>query len=256
MIIAQISDTHLHLDNSATPAASLRIEALRRVVKDINTRPERPDAVIHTGDLAQNRDRAEYELLREMLSALEMPFYVTPGNRDDSALMADIFPQVELVGEDEQFIHYSIDQHMLRLVAIDTRGSQSWMGDFPGVRLTALRQTLDQDREKPTVIFMHHPPFEVIGARDPVQFESWDAISALSDLLSGYDNVVRIFCGHTHRDRLARIANIDVSSMPSVAPDLRMDIDVDPQQPGTDPVYQLHSWNGSGRFVSTTRAPD
>lgn len=256
MIIAQISDTHLYAAGSKEPAAPLRANALRRVVADINRQPERPDVVIHTGDLAQNHLRTEYEFLHEILSDLKMPFHVVPGNRDDPEPLADIFKDALLVKDGAPFIHYSIDDYSLRLVALDSRGLTSYRGDFTAARLAALRKTLDQDREKPTVIFLHHPPFEVVGAREPVQFESWDPITALSDILSEHDNVVRIFCGHTHRARLATIGNIEASSMPSVAPDLRLDIDADPENPGDGPVYQVHSWDGRGRFVTTTAIPD
>ena len=59
MLIAQISDTHIVLPDSAHPKARQRSDNLRRVVADIND--AQPDLVVFTGDLVHNGAPAEYE---------------------------------------------------------------------------------------------------------------------------------------------------------------------------------------------------
>ncbi|MDP6883937.1 MAG: metallophosphoesterase, partial [Rhodospirillales bacterium] len=81
MIIAQITDTHLSHADAANPVFGARAENLRQCVADINGLDPMPDAVIHTGDMAQHGQAGEYVHARSLLAALEVPLYVTPGNR-------------------------------------------------------------------------------------------------------------------------------------------------------------------------------
>jgi len=255
MIIAQISDTHILEPGSNDPAGPVRAEAVRRVIRDINTLSDglhgRPDLVIHTGDLAQHRTRQEYLFLRDLLGGLNMPYFVIPGNRDDRNLLAEIFPGVEQVEGEEAFVHYSVEDYPIRLIAVDSQGFRSFKGNYSKARLSALRRTLDQNTSQPTALFMHHPPFDITNVMDPFQYESREAVDALEALLSDYSHIVQIFSGHSHRARREILGRIPASTMPSTATDLRKDTYPDHLQ--DVPVYQVHEWDGEGRFVSSTR---
>jgi Icc protein len=251
MIIAQISDTHILSPEGSDTQFSVRAEAIKAVVSDINALPSQPDVVIHTGDLAQNQARSEYEFLHQQLSSLKMPYYVTPGNRDDVTLMADIFPGISIIDDDPAFIHYYIDDYPVTLLAVDSRGLISYKGDFTKRKLDALRKSLDKIATNPAAVFMHHPPFDVIGSREPFQYESRSAVEALELLLSEYQNIIRVFCGHSHRARISTLGSIPASTTPSTAPDLRLD-DY-PTRLESIAVYQTHEWDGSTGFISTTR---
>ena len=89
MLIAQISDTHILAPESGQPAASLRADCLRLCVADINE--QTPYVVIFTGDTVQYGAPEEYALLRELLSPLESPLYLVPGNRDDNDALRAAF---------------------------------------------------------------------------------------------------------------------------------------------------------------------
>ena len=82
MIIAQITDTHLIAANAADPVFRARVEILRECIADINDLDPMPDAVIHTGDMTQHGQAAEFAHARSLLAVLDVPLYVTPGNRD------------------------------------------------------------------------------------------------------------------------------------------------------------------------------
>ena len=60
MIIAQITDTHLAAADSGDPVFRARAENLRACIDDINGLDPMPDAVIHTGDMTQHGQAAEF----------------------------------------------------------------------------------------------------------------------------------------------------------------------------------------------------
>jgi len=251
MIIAQISDSHILAPDSDDPAQPLRANAVTAVVRDINNLADRPDLVIHTGDLVQHRTLSAYRFLRDLLSDLKVPCFLVPGNRDDRHMMADVFPRVAVYDHPESFIHYTIDDYPVRLIAMDSQGLTSFKGHFSKARLDALARAMAVDTSRPTALFMHHPPFEISNARDPFQYETRQSVSDLETLLSRHANIVRIFCGHSHRARRDHLGGVEACTIPSLAPDLRQDI----YHPRFNDVavYQTHHWHDRHGFLSVTR---
>ena len=249
MIIAQISDTHIDLDGTNGAA---RFRNLECCVEDINRLDPLPDVVIHTGDLTQHGKPAEYEEARRVLGALRRPLHVAAGNRDDRAAIRAAFPADGYLLPDTPFVQYSVETFPVRLIAVDTLSEKSNQGDFCQIRADSLRAALAEDTAKPTVIFMHHPPFEVHESDYPFQFASWDSVGRIGRALDGQRHVVGIFCGHTHRDVAGEVGGVRASSMPSVAVDLRLG--EFPAAVDSIPLYKLHRIDGRGRVVSEIRA--
>ncbi|MDH3550518.1 MAG: metallophosphoesterase, partial [Gammaproteobacteria bacterium] len=118
MIVAQISDTHILVPESDHPAAQLRGDCLRRTVADINQ--QQPDVVVFTGDTVQHGQPDEYACLRELLSPLDAPVYMIPGNRDDKHNMRAAFSDYDCMQGTDEFLHYVIEDYDTRLVAVDS----------------------------------------------------------------------------------------------------------------------------------------
>jgi len=249
MIIAQISDTHIDLDG---PNAAVRLGYLERCVAAINRLDPLPDAVIHTGDLTQNGKPAEYEAAKRVLGDLLCPFHVGAGNRDNRAAIRSAFPADRYLLPDTAFVQYCVDVYPVRLVAVDTLSDSSNQGDFCQIRADSLRATLAEERMKPTIIFMHHPPFEVQESDYPVQFASWEGVERMSRALEAQQHVVGIFCGHTHRNVAGEICGVPVSSTPSVAVDLRLG--VYPASYEAVPIYKLHRIDAEQGILSEIQA--
>ena len=249
MIIAQISDTHIDPDG---PNGAARFRNLEACVADINRLDPLPDVVLHTGDLSQHGEPAEYEAARRILSTLRCPFHVGAGNRDDRAAIRAAFPAGDDLLPDTPFVQYRVETYPVRLIAIDTLAEKSNQGDFCQVRADGLRAALAEDTAKPTVVFMHHPPFRVHESDYPVQFVAWESVERMGRALDGHRQVVGLFCGHTHRNVAGKIAGVPVSSMPSVAVDLRLgDF---PAEVAAVPLYKIHRISAEGGLVSEIRA--
>jgi 3',5'-cyclic AMP phosphodiesterase CpdA len=71
--------------------------------------PQKPDAVILTGDLTDFGGAREYAHLAELLACLEMPFYLMPGNHDDRENLRAAFPAHGYLGS-MGFIQYVITE--------------------------------------------------------------------------------------------------------------------------------------------------
>jgi len=252
MIIAQITDTHLAAANAADPVFRARAENLRQCVADINGLDPMPDAVIHTGDMTQHGQAAEFAHARALLAALEMPLYVIPGNRDGRQGMARAFAGDGHMIPDCAFVHYAVEEHPVRLVAVDSLAADgSAKGDFCQARLAALDATLAEAPARPTALFMHHPPFDVPTAPDPFAYQRRQAVDDLAAVVSRHPQVVRIFTGHMHRPWTAAVGGVAASTVPSVAADLRKGR-YGPTMAGR-PIYQVHRFEGDWGFASETR---
>ncbi|MCH7865624.1 MAG: metallophosphoesterase [Proteobacteria bacterium] len=252
MIIAQITDTHLVSADAADPAFRARAENLRQCIADINGLDPKPDAVIHTGDMTQHGQAAEFAHARALLAALEVPLYVIPGNRDGREGMARAFAGDGYMTPDGAFVHYAVEEHPVRLVAVDSLADDgSAKGDFCHARLAALDATLAEAPARPTALFMHHPPFDVPAAPDPFAYLRRRAVAELAAVVSRHPQVVRIFTGHMHRPWTAWVGGVAASTVPSVAADLRKGRYA-PAMAGR-PVYQVHRFEADWGFASETR---
>lgn len=244
MLIAQISDTHILAPGSEHPAAELRVECLRRCVADINQ--QRPDAVILTGDTVQFGQAEEYARLRELLAPLQAPLYLVPGNRDDKSTLSESFTDTPFAG-DAEFIQYTVEGHELRLVGIDSTLAGERKGVFCAARQEWLEAVLSDQPDQATLLFIHHPPFDIEdhyigGYRRPAE------ATALETIVSRHSQVEAMLCGHVHCPVDRAWAGTTAKVMPSVAVDVRKGIDETEAQGA--PIYMLHRYSEETGLIS------
>lgn len=248
MLIAQISDTHILARSSDLASAQARAENLKRCVADINA--QRPDIVIHTGDIVQHGQAEEYGHVREILAPLEAPFYLIPGNRDDNETLRQAFGDQDYWPETGDFLHYAVERHALRLVALDSTASGERKGVFCAERRAWLEATLSAQPERPTVLLIHHPPFDIIDYFEG-GYRRQEEAEALTALVSRHPQVVRLICGHVHRQTRQAWAGTIATTMTSVAVDVCRDLDR--PEVKEQPMYQLHRLSDESELVSRTQ---
>lgn len=248
MLIAQISDTHLTLDG---PQGENRMRDLRCCVADLNALDPLPDLVVHSGDIVHNGQLKEYEAARQMLDVLRSPYVVMAGNKDDRAALLTVFADRTMCAGDATFVQYAVDTGTLQLIALDTLSGRSHKGDFCDRRLDHLEKLLADSQDRSVVIFMHHPPFDVAEIPDPFQFESRQAVSRLVDVLKQHPRIAGIFCGHVHRLTNGSVGDVPVSTVTSIAIDLRKG--KYPSEARDRTIYQLHRFIPDGGFATETR---
>ena len=264
MLIAQISDTHIlapgklyrgPVEASAPGGERSTGEfdtaaCLARAVAALNALVPRPDITVVTGDLVDHGEPEEYEHLLALLSRLQMPFFVIPGNHDAREPLRDAFRSAGYLSANG-FLQYAIEDYPLRIVALDTLIPGQHSGSLCAERLGWLDSTLAAQPERPTVIVMHHPPFPT--AITYMDKYGLDNSAALAEIVARNPQVERILCGHLHRAIDRRFAGTVAGTAPATAHQLRLNL-----VPGAPlrfvaepPGYQLHLWQ-DGAVVTHT----
>ncbi len=222
MIIAQITDPHIRAKGRPAYRKVDTVAGLRACVAHINALDPKPDVVVMSGDLTDYGTPDEYVFARPLLDELSMPYFIVPGNHDEREAMREAFSDHSYMPQ-SGFLNYAIDDYPVRLIGLDTAVTGKPYGEMCEERLSWLEASLSAKPDQPTLIFMHHPPFEIAVASVPFQFEDRANLAEFSGILSRHSNVQRIYCGHSHRTASGQIAGIAASTISSTAEDLRMD---------------------------------
>jgi Icc protein len=246
MLIAQITDLHLGFDEG-NPVEFNR-KRLDAVLKVLIEGPNRPDMLLVSGDLTDRGDDDSYRRCAAALAACPFPVYPTVGNHDLRNPFARHFSNVPMV---DGFVQYSLRHDGLRLIVIDTRERGRHGGGFCTQRAAWLKARLNEDRDAPTVIVMHHPPLDVgIEWMATHVDEPW--VANFADAIAGQRQVRAILCGHLHRAIVAPWRGVTTIVCPSTAPQVALDLNpIDPEKPdhremivAEPPGYALHRWTG------------
>ena len=252
MLIAQITDFHVraHGDEGALGIDNNR--NLLDAVTLLNRLSPRPDVVLGTGDLTNHGRSEEYEALRDLLAPLEVPVYLIPGNHDMRERLRHAFDHHAYLMAGGEFIHYVVEDFPVRLIGLDTTIADQHNGELCRRRLDWLRARLEESSDRPTLVFMHHPPFESgIWWMDGIGLR--DGADELRELLDQHRQVRRIVCGHLHRAVQSELGATPVSVCPSTC--YQVYLDTIPESPpkfiAEPPALQLHGWTGHS-FVTHT----
>lgn len=243
MLIAQISDTHIKVPEAQEPKFAERIKALEAFVAHINALDEKPDLVLHTGDVTHGGLPEYYQTVKSVMKDLSVPAHFALGNRDIAKNLVAALGDLGGAACAEGFLIYSIEGYPVRLIAMDTQHREHNIGTTCSVRLRVLDELLVERPDTPTALFMHHPPFRVTAASDPYQFQFDDPVlaEAFLDLIARHSQVVHMFCGHMHRQYSVDLETCRASCVPSLPPDNRLG-DFPPEFDGK-PLFQMHRWD-------------
>ena len=244
MLIAQLSDTHIKRPGKLAYNQVDTAAMLRACVERLAAFRPRPDLVLVTGDLVDRGDPEEYAHLRALLAPLSLPMLVIAGNHDDREAMRAAFSDADYL-PGEGFLHYAVDRGPLRFIGLDTLIPGEGGGRLCSQRLDWLQTVLSGQRQRPTVVLMHHPPFETgIAHMDEKGLDGREAYAAL---IERHPQVVATLCGHLHRVILAQAGGRPAMTVPSPAHQVELGLEADAPSAFRmePPAFMLHRWTGT-----------
>jgi 3',5'-cyclic AMP phosphodiesterase CpdA len=150
------------------------------------------------------------------------------------------------------YLQYVVEGLPLRLIALDTLVDGHGHGEMGAEQLDWLEARLGESK-KPTVLFMHHPPFDT-----GVSFFDGHKLNVgaerLAEIVARHPQVERVMCGHVHRSIQVRFAGTLGSTAPSTAHQATLNLL--PGAPLTmmmePPGLALHYWHPSAGLVTHT----
>ncbi len=250
MLIAQISDTHIRDHLGMFGELVDTSETLKKAVRLLNSLEPQPDVVLVTGDLTDDGTKEQYSLLLEMLSSLNAPLLPLPGNHDEHSEFLNAFSSTLPDEIPENHCSYVIDNFPVRLIALDTSLPGQHDALFSEDHELWLSTVLSQEKDKPTLIFTHFPPFETgINFMDLSGLKSADR---LEKIIRNNPQVKLVVSGHLHRSIQTSFASTMISVCPSTGNQLKLDLNPKNGSAVDEPPgFQLHLWKND-RFVTHT----
>ena len=251
MLICQLTDLHLCAPGRLSAGAVDTHAMADRAFAAVAAFDPAPQAVLVTGDVADSGEAAEYEAFLALVQQhLSMPVYVIPGNHDRREPLRRVLRALPGLGGDAGFIQYVVDDLPVRLVMLDTQVPGENHGELCAERLDFLDRALTAEPDRPTLIAMHHPPFQC-----GIEFMDRDGLRNPDDLravLARHKQVDRIVCGHLHRAITGRVA--DIPAVAASSPCHQMALLLGPDAAGAfvlePPAFALHRWTERDGFAS------
>jgi Icc protein len=187
--LLQLSDTHLFASPEGTLRGTQTLPSLQRVLAAAAPHVQQADALLVTGDIA-NDDAGGYGHFRRLLERAGRPVYCVPGNHDDPQALAAALPPPFQVGG-------HVDLGGWRLVLLDSCVPGQAGGRLHARELARLEHALDSADNRHVLIALHHHPVSM-GSR-------WlDGIGVANageffDVIDRRSSVRAVVWGHVHQ---------------------------------------------------------
>jgi Icc protein len=174
--------------NGLDPAARLAA-----AVQAINRDHANADFVAIAGDLADLGEVAAYEVLRDVLAPLTVPYHITLGNHDRPEAYLSVFGAEH--SHPQARVSKVIDLDGYRVILLDTTTPGTHGGALCEGRRDWLAAALDAAVDRPVIVVMHHHanvlslPVDEIALADGAGF---------ARLVKRHPDVRMVISGHVH----------------------------------------------------------
>jgi Icc protein len=190
--LLHVTDPHLMRDESLEIYDVNTARSLRLVLgQALGPGSARPDAVLVTGDIADDRTAEAYGHFRAQLQRHGLPVLCLPGNHDRPELMARLL-------EGEGFRYCArVDLAGWSIVALDSHVPGDPAGRLPSAEIARLEAALRETGGRHVAVCLHHPPLPV-GS----QWLDGVGLQNAADLLAVVDahpHVRLVVSGHVHQ---------------------------------------------------------
>lgn len=205
--LVQLSDLHLFASSTGTLLGLCTADSLAAILNALQHQSPAPDALLLTGDLAQEPCAQAYLNLAHAFHSFSCPVYWIPGNHDDPAAMMPALQQPPL--RSDRHFFFGAWQGIL----LDSQVAGQVHGELSQTTLEWLDDRLSTSADRPTFVALHHPPF-VTGAPWLDRSRLQNA-TALFEILDRHAHVKLVLFGHIHQDFVAERHGVTYLGCPS-----------------------------------------
>ncbi|MRT48157.1 metallophosphoesterase [Raoultella sp. RIT712] len=208
MLIAQVSDIHASPDNEHL----LRFDRVLTWLAHV-----RPDALVLSGDLTDDRWLEGYQQIAARLEQLDYPSLILPGNADDRQLMRATWGESRWAQDASTRALHAVHQAgALRLIGLDSTVEGEDYGDL-SEHGAWLDSQLHHAGDSPVLLFTHHHLFPSgIPTLDPLMCRG---LSELEHVIRNSPaRLLAISAGHVHRPVVGTFAGVPAYICGSVCP--------------------------------------
>lgn len=214
MLIAHITDLHVSDDGKPVHDLVDTDAATRAVVAALRALDPPPDVILATGDLTHDGDGVAAARARALLEGLPAPVLVCTGNHDRRESLRAAFGR-RADDRDDAWMAYAVEDFAERLICLDAATDNPFVGAMPLAQADWLAARLAEQPERPTILFLHHPPFDT-GIKWMDEIGIGAGRDALWRVVAAHRNIRAILCGHLHRPMAGVWAGVPVYAAPSV----------------------------------------
>ncbi|AMX03510.1 metallophosphoesterase [Microbulbifer thermotolerans] len=178
-------------------------EVLRAIARD----QAKAELMVATGDISANGSEAAYRRFLQKMQSVRTPWRWLPGNHDDPARMRQLAPrrsaEVANLGN-------------WRLLLLDTSVENQICGGLSEEQLRRLQQLLEESREHPVMILMHHQPVPV-GSDWIDGHMLREGCEQFLRLVRAAPHVKALVWGHVHQQFDGNLDHIGLHATPSTS---------------------------------------
>lgn len=203
--LLQITDPHLGGKPGTHLLGMDTDKSLCEVLESV-LRSETPDLIVATGDISSDGSAPSYV---RFLKIMDQYFPDTPlawlaGNHDDSDYM------VSVAGHPIELSHSGGGWHFIFL---DSHVPRKTGGRLSDKELGRLKKELDENKDKPTLVFLHHQP--VLVGSDWIDQYAVDNAHDFFSIIDQYPQVKVVSWGHIHQEFVSSHSDIALLATPS-----------------------------------------
>lgn len=206
--VVQISDSHLFSSTDGRLLGLNTEDSLRLVLAKVKKEQPRIDAILATGDIAQEASEAAYTRFQQHLVQFKAPSYWLQGNHDITQ------PIVKTLADPESHLSPCIIKFdAWRIIMLNSSVEYEVPGKFQPSELEFLQQALIESKGFHVMVCLHHHPV-------PMQCKWLDTqvVRNAEDfwkVIDQFSHIKAIVWGHVHQESDRMRNGVRMLSVPS-----------------------------------------
>ena len=190
--LVQVTDSHIFADPEGCLLGLNTRVSFEAVCARVAQEEWRPDALLATGDLAQDASPEAYKYLADHFHQMNIPSYWIAGNHDNPDAMEMYLSNGRV----------SSAKHLLlghwQVIMLDSSVVGKVHGHLDDSQLDFLQKSLARYKDKHSLVVLHHQPVD-IGSHwlDNIGLKN---NQAFNQIISQHNNVKGVLWGHVHQE--------------------------------------------------------